>query len=63
MEEIRNKNLQGKRKTNKKNDRNQSLLIDNYSYVNGLNLQSKCKLTDWINKSGPMRYFFTRDFL
>ena len=34
MEKIRNKNLQGKKKTNLKNDRNQSLLINYYSNVN-----------------------------
>lgn len=40
-----------------KNDRNQSLLIDNYSNVNELNIQSKHKLTDWIKTCGPRRYF------
>lgn len=58
MEKIRNKNLQGKKKTNLKNDRNQSLLINYYSNVNRLNLQPKHKLTDWINISGPTRFFF-----
>lgn len=61
MEKIRNKNLQGKKKTNLKNDRNQSLLINYYSNVNRLNLQPKHKLTDWINISGPTRFFFLQE--